>query len=191
MSRRPVVNRDELFFVADKMAAQGKQVTALQILAALGGGSLTTIYKYLAEWESLHPIRPPIVRTNDADNAVRTVPNIGQTNGIEAAALTLEVEKLWKELQSTRSEMLEMRAQIERERVSTSREIAHLKAEQTELIKHASEADAREQLRDEAVMKAAELRGCVQSLEKQNADLLAALSSYKNNRSRSQSLRRR
>ncbi len=55
MARRPVINREELFEAANTMAAEGKDVTALAILNALGGGSLTTIYKYLSEWESGRP----------------------------------------------------------------------------------------------------------------------------------------
>jgi len=55
MARRAVIDRRELFETASTMAAEGKDVTALALLTALGGGSLTTIYKYLAEWEAARP----------------------------------------------------------------------------------------------------------------------------------------
>lgn len=52
MARRAVIEKEELFEVANSMVAEGKPVTALNLKDALGGGSLTTIYKYLADWES-------------------------------------------------------------------------------------------------------------------------------------------
>ncbi len=52
MARRAVVERDELFAVATSLAAEGKDVTALALLNSLGRGSLTTIYKLLAEWNA-------------------------------------------------------------------------------------------------------------------------------------------
>lgn len=55
MTRRAVIDREELFETANTMAANGKDVTALSLLNALGGGSLTTIYKYLSEWEAERP----------------------------------------------------------------------------------------------------------------------------------------
>jgi len=51
-SRRAAVDREELFQAANSMLQEGKPVTALALLEALGGGSLRTIYKYLAEWEA-------------------------------------------------------------------------------------------------------------------------------------------
>ena len=47
-----LVDRQELFQAAKDLAAEGKPVTALTLLEALGDGSLRTIYKYLAEWEA-------------------------------------------------------------------------------------------------------------------------------------------
>lgn len=100
MTRRPVVNRDELFFMADKMAAEGKQVTALALLASLGGGSLTTIYKYLEEWESTRKSKSSFAQR-------RSAANIPQTAGAE----------LWRELKSEvdqlRTEVTELRGYVQ------------------------------------------------------------------------------
>jgi predicted RNase H-like nuclease (RuvC/YqgF family) len=52
MARRAVVEREELFKAANTLVAEGKEVSAMAVLNELGGGSLTTIYKYLAEWEA-------------------------------------------------------------------------------------------------------------------------------------------
>jgi hypothetical protein len=58
MPRRPVVDQEEVIQAADKLAADAKPVTALALLEALGGGSLTTVYKHLAVWEARRPATP-------------------------------------------------------------------------------------------------------------------------------------
>lgn len=52
MVRRDVLTREDIFDAANQLQAMGKQVTALKILSMLGGGSLTTIYRYLEQWEA-------------------------------------------------------------------------------------------------------------------------------------------
>ena len=47
MARRQPIAPDELFETANRLKAEGKEVTALALLDALGGGSLSTIYKHL------------------------------------------------------------------------------------------------------------------------------------------------
>jgi hypothetical protein len=58
MSRRPVVFQDELFAVADRLVSEGRDVTALLLREELGGGSLTTIYKYLTLWQEARWVPP-------------------------------------------------------------------------------------------------------------------------------------
>jgi chromosome segregation ATPase len=55
MRRRQAIEADELFEVANRLQAEGKEVTALTLLDALGGGSLRTIYKYLEVWKDRRP----------------------------------------------------------------------------------------------------------------------------------------
>lgn len=47
---RPMFTQEQVFEVADGLAAEGKEVTALGLLSKLGGGSLTTIYKHFFAW---------------------------------------------------------------------------------------------------------------------------------------------
>ncbi len=54
-TRRATVDRSEFFETADRLAAEGKEVTALSMLNALGGGSFTTIYRHLSEWQDSQP----------------------------------------------------------------------------------------------------------------------------------------
>lgn len=53
--RRQAIEADELFETANRLQAEGKEVTALTLLDALGGGSLRTIYKHLEAWKQAKP----------------------------------------------------------------------------------------------------------------------------------------
>jgi DNA repair exonuclease SbcCD ATPase subunit len=65
MARRRAIEADELFETANRLEAEGKEVTAVGLLDALGGGSLRTIYKLLEEWQRR---RPAAVITTPAEN---------------------------------------------------------------------------------------------------------------------------
>lgn len=71
-TRRPAVDPEEVFKVADDMVTAGRQVTALAILDALGGGSLRTIYKHLNEWEKRRKEAPAVSSTADVPEAVQS-----------------------------------------------------------------------------------------------------------------------
>lgn len=60
MARRQAIEPDELFETANRLQAEGKEVTATALLDALGGGSLRTIYKYLEIWKGK---TPPVATT--------------------------------------------------------------------------------------------------------------------------------
>lgn len=51
MGRKAMHTQEQVFEVADRMAANGQEVTPTALLQALGGGSLTTIYKHLDAWQ--------------------------------------------------------------------------------------------------------------------------------------------
>ena len=70
MTRRDVLTEKEVFDAANQLEAMGKQVTALKILSMLGGGSLTTIYKYLDSWESAKRERQANATSNEIPQAV-------------------------------------------------------------------------------------------------------------------------
>lgn len=72
MPRRPALERDEVFDAANTMQAEGKDVTATTLLDALGGGSLRTIYRYLAEWQSEQAQIPSNNKDAELPDAVLT-----------------------------------------------------------------------------------------------------------------------
>lgn len=55
MARRRAIEADELFETANRLQAEGKEVSATALLDALGGGSLRTIYKLLEAWQERRP----------------------------------------------------------------------------------------------------------------------------------------
>ena len=55
MARGPNINQDELFEAANRLEAEGKEVTAQALLTALGRGSYTTVYKHLDAWKASRP----------------------------------------------------------------------------------------------------------------------------------------
>ena len=67
MARTVGIDRDEVFETANRLEAEGKEVTALSMLAALGRGSLTTIYKYLDAWKESKPVKNPIVQVEQPE----------------------------------------------------------------------------------------------------------------------------
>jgi chromosome segregation ATPase len=55
MARRRAIEADELFETANRLQADGKEVSATALLDALGGGSLRTIYRLLEAWQERRP----------------------------------------------------------------------------------------------------------------------------------------
>ena len=62
MGRKALHTQEQVFAAADQLVTDGQDVTASGLLAALGGGSLTTIYKHLEAWETNRKDTPrPVV----------------------------------------------------------------------------------------------------------------------------------
>ena len=62
MGRKALHTQDEVFGAADRLAASGSDVTPASLREALGGGSLTTIYKHHEAWAANRAARPvPVI----------------------------------------------------------------------------------------------------------------------------------
>jgi chromosome segregation ATPase len=61
MGRKQMHTQEEVFEVADRLAASGQEVTATLLRDELGGGSLTTIYRHLDAWSTSKKSAPPVV----------------------------------------------------------------------------------------------------------------------------------
>lgn len=170
MARRPVVDREELFEAANRLQAEGKAVTALSLLEAVGGGSLTTIYKYLNEWESSRPTASAVTGNNEVPAAVTAA--FVSTWKVAAAEAAKEVqaakEKAAEEVEAAQKQFagaLEAIEKLEKEGEADAQQIESLKERvaqlEASLQKWQSESAANkataEQLRHQVKSQEAEL----------------------------------
>lgn len=145
MTRRAVIDREELFKTANTMAAEGKDVTALALLNALGGGSLTTIYKYLSEWESEQPKTSPMAGSPEVPDVVQNAfVSTWRVATMEAARETIAVkEKAAEEVKAAQKQFegaLEAIQKLESENEYEAAQSEALKARVSELETALSEA---------------------------------------------------
>ncbi|MBZ0291718.1 MAG: DNA-binding protein [Anaerolineae bacterium] len=182
MAKRVPINQDELFRVADRLQAEGKEVTALTLLAALGGGSLTTIYKYLDLWQEAQPV----VRSNE----VLELPDVVKNSF--AAAWRVAVAEASRELEAVREKAreevktaqgqflgaLEAIAKLEKESEADAEQIEaltkqneELKAEGNKLsIELASQKATVDELRQQATSGQIELERLRKEGERERAE---------------------
>lgn len=138
MARRAVIDREELFETANTLAAEGKDVTALLLLNALGGGSLTTIYKYLSEWEAGRPKTAPMAGATEIPDVVQNAfVSTWRVAAMEAARETAAVkEKAAEEVKSAHKQFegaLEAIQKLETESENDAAQIEALKTRVSEL----------------------------------------------------------
>lgn len=200
MARRRAIEADELFETANRLKAEGKDVTAVALLDALGGGSLRTIYKHLEVWQQSRPVEvkteaneiPPQVQASFA-SAWRMA---AQEAGREVLAVK---EKATEEVNAALRQFhgaLEAIGKLEAESEADAQELEALKVKlsEAEALAHSAQKDGAAykaaaeqlqktvekqegelaQLRAEA-NKAAELRGTIATLQEQNDKLLEQL----------------
>ena len=195
MARTVGIDRDEVFETANRLEAEGKEVTALSMLAALGRGSLTTIYKYLDAWKESKPVKNPIVQVEQPEPVKTAFATAWRVAAEEAARETMVMrEKATEEVNAAIRQFhgaLEAIAKLEADRESDADVIEGLQkiaAEQnaenakleTEAATERARADElRDQLkalqsdRDTAMKAAAELKGLTEALKDQNKQLMA------------------
>lgn len=138
MARRAVIDREELFETANTLAAEGKDVTALGLLNALGGGSLTTIYKYLSEWEAGRPKTAPAAGATEIPDVVQSAfMSTWRVAAMEAARETAAVkEKAAEEVKAAHKQFegaLEAIQKLETESENDAAQIEALKVRVSEL----------------------------------------------------------
>jgi hypothetical protein len=223
MGRKALFTREQVFAAADSLAADGKEVTATALLATLGGGSLTTIYRHLYEWREAHPTAgaapapveiPEVVQGAFAGawraavtEAAKEITAVREKAAEEVKAAQKQfqealesIERLESEAEAdaTRIEELEGKvsaleqglSESEKERAALAAagaeqgqrqqaveaELARTRQEgEAERKRYQSELEAARREKEGAIKEAAELRGQVEALKSQNAELLARL----------------
>ena len=176
MVRGAAIERDELFETANRLEAEGKDVTALSLHKALGRGSLSTVYKYFEEWKSTRPTKAAVSNSEMPDTA-KTAFSTAWRVSLKEATLETEAikEKAAKEVEEAKSEFrgaLEVIEQLEKERDESAVEIESLRDEisklQGLLSKEAAERAAEKSAGDELRQRVQEQQAELERLHKEN-----------------------
>jgi DNA repair ATPase RecN len=195
MGRKSAFTQSEIFEVADRLAAEGKEVSATALHDALGGGSLTTIYRHLNEWRAANPTALSAVIPVEMPDSVQGAFAAAWRTAVTEAGreIALAKEKAAEEVKAARTQFQEALASIERlekEAESDAAQIETLTAKnqqlETALHKSSSECAALtatvDQLREQIkslnhASQQAQKRAdkAEQLLEKSNKDREAAL----------------
>jgi chromosome segregation ATPase len=161
MGRKALHTREEVFAAADQLAAEGRDVTASALLASLGGGSLTTIYKHLEAWETSRKDtpRPVVIEMPEAVSAAfaRAWQAAAQEAGKEIAAIR---EKTDAEIRAIGKRFEEALTNIERLEAEANEDAARLESLAAQL------ADRDTALREAATREAA-LKATVEQMGRQ------------------------
>jgi len=204
MGRRATVDREELFDAANRLVLEGKEVSATELREMLGGGSFNTIYKFLNEWRAGQPSEPPPspdqipalvqtaflntwrVATQEADRLLdeakeKAAEEVREAQKQFADALK-SIEKLEADSEADAREIESLKGrtgELEAELKDAQGKVAGLAAtveqvkQQLEKVEKEKASDRKE--RDDAMKQAAELRGQLEAIKAQNAELLSRL----------------
>lgn len=169
MGRKALHTQDEVFAAADRMAAAGEDVTASALLATLGGGSLTTIYKHLDAWEAARKDKPRPVMIDMPDMVKAAFAQAWQAAALEAGKEVAQVrEKADAEVKATAKRFGEALANIERLEAEANDEAAKIEAMSEQL---AAQDKALQEMKTKEAALAATVEQMRQQIEAQQAEL--------------------
>jgi DNA repair ATPase RecN len=195
MGRKAYFTEKQIFEAADTLAAQGKEVTAPVLLQVLGGGSYTSVYKYLKIWQETRPelahmgsapaALPEPVQTAfvaawkvAASEAAQEVAAVRDKAAEDVKAANKQLEEALEQIERLEKEIETEAAQVESLTVSKAELEASLQAAENQKAALVAKSDQLmeqvfklEQSRDEA----AQLKGQVELLKAQNTEILDRL----------------
>lgn len=169
MGRTAVHTQDEVFQAADKLAANGQEVTPNALRDLLGRGSYSTFVKHIAAWEQARQAAPAPVVFDMPDNVKAAFAQCWQVAATEAgkeiAAIRekadAEVKASKRRLEDAIAAVSELEAEQEADAVRFDELQAQLAAERVAVQRAATEAAAltaaNEQMRQQIEAQQAEL----------------------------------
>ena len=114
MGRKALHTQEQVFQAADALAASGKEVTPTTLRDALGGGSLTTIYKHIDAWQETRKAAPMPVILEMPDSVKTAFSQCWQAAASEAGKEIAAIrEKTDAEIKITKRRLDEAVAAIE------------------------------------------------------------------------------
>jgi chromosome segregation ATPase len=129
MGRKALHTQEEVFAAADRMSGAGEDVTASALLATLGGGSLTTIYKHLDAWEATRKDKPRPVMIDMPEMVKAAFAQAWQAAALEAGKEVATIrDKADTEVKAITKRFGEALTNIERLEAEANEEAARLEA---------------------------------------------------------------
>lgn len=152
MGRKALHTQEQVFGAADRLAAGGQEVTPTSLREALGGGSLTTIYKHHEAWVASRAARPAPVIIEMPDTVKQAFAQCWQAAATEAgkeiAAIREKADAEIKGVKRRLEEAVASIAQLESEQEADASRVETLERqladERTAAQASATEAAARE-----------------------------------------------
>lgn len=165
MGRKAMHTAAEVFEVADRMAANGQEVTPTALLQALGGGSLTTIYKHLDAWQTSKKDAPVSVVYEMPEPVKSAFNGVWQVAANEAAKeVTAIREKADAEVKAVVRRLDEAVSNIEQLESEADADTTKIEALESQLLADKSAAD---NFATQAVARESALLATVEQMRKQ------------------------
>ena len=208
MGRTSLHTKEQVFAAAERLRLEGKVVTAIALREALGGGSLTTIYKHLDAWKAEQKNKPQPFFFEMPESVKTAFDHVWHSATLEAgreitlirsqaetdkASLTqrfeeslLSIEQLESELneEAQKNDALTRSVEEQNNLIQEMKtQEAMFKAEIGSLKQQIdaliTERDLARKEASSAREEAARLRGQVESMEAQQAELIRAIGGKK------------
>lgn len=154
MGRKALVSEKDVFEACDTLTAEGREVNATTLLAMLGAGSFTTIYKHLSTWQAARMASATPASTGEMPDSARTA---------FATAWKIAATEAARELAALREKA------AEDVRVATKQFQEAL----TTIERLESDSEANEEKIESLTRRVAELEASLSACEKDNARLTA------------------
>lgn len=165
MGRKALHTQEQVFQAANALAASGKEVTPTSLRDALGGGSLTTIYKHIDAWQETRLAAPVPVILEMPDSVKAAFSQCWQAAASEAGKEIAAVrEKADNEVKAAKRRLDEAIAAIEQLEAEADSDAARLEAAEANL---AAERKTSQQVATEAAAHEAALMATVEQMKQQ------------------------
>lgn len=141
------ISKEQIFQVADQMAAAGQDPTLAAIRKALGGGSFTTISEAMKEWKASRRVAESPAREPPPAVIAERLEELG------AEVWAVATEAASGRLQAEREALETVRADMERQQAEAAEMADQMSAEIDQLKTRAADLEAAgEKLRDELAL---------------------------------------
>ncbi|GEM_PF-373567 len=173
MGRKALHTQEEVFQAANTLATSGKEVTPTTLRDALGGGSLTTIYKHIDAWQETRHAAPLPIIFEMPDNVKTAFSQCWQAAASEAskeiAAIREKADTEIKAIKRRLDEAVEAIEQLESEGEADNAKIEKAEADLAATLTASQQAATTSVAREAALSATAEQMR--QQIEAQQTEL--------------------